>query len=159
MVFYTYMWLREDGTPYYIGKGSGNRAFTGYHVCTPPANPLHILKQEFPDEETAFAAEKFLISFYVRKDLSTGVLRNLTDGGEGPSGAKRSEETRALMSAAAMGHKRNVGRKRSAAECQAISERQRGIVLPHMPGNKHALGKRWKLSEDTKRNISLSKTG
>jgi len=35
--------------------------------------------------------------------LGTGILRNLTDGGEGSHGAVRSKETRAKMSAAAKG--------------------------------------------------------
>ena len=26
MIFYTYMWLREDGTPYYVGKGTLTRS-------------------------------------------------------------------------------------------------------------------------------------
>jgi hypothetical protein len=41
-------------------------------------------------EEEAFELEKFLILLYGRKDLSTGTLINLTDGGEGTSGAIRS---------------------------------------------------------------------
>jgi hypothetical protein len=49
-----------------------------------------------------------LIRFYGRKDLGTGILRNLTDGGEGTSGWIPSEEVRAKMSAA------NTGKKQSA---------------------------------------------
>ena len=89
MTFYTYIWVREDGTPYYVGKGSGNRAF---RKGSPTIDRVFL--QEYPDESAAFAAESFLISFYGRKDLGTGCLRNLTDGGEGGSGHVMSESAR-----------------------------------------------------------------
>src|SRR5580692_7723704 len=78
MEFYTYLWLREDGTPYYVGKGRGRRAF---RKGCPPID--RVLIQAFPSEEDALTAEIFLIAYYGRKDLGTGILRNLTDGGDG----------------------------------------------------------------------------
>jgi hypothetical protein len=79
--FYTYLWLRDDGTPYYVGKGHGKRA---YRKGCPPHD--RILVQPHPSEQDAFAAEIFLILYFGRKDLGAGCLRNLTDGGEGASG-------------------------------------------------------------------------
>jgi hypothetical protein len=89
-VFYTYLWLREDGTPYYVGKGTGERA---YRKSSPPRE--HILVQTWACESDAFFAEMFLISYYGRMDTCTGCLRNHTDGGEGPTGLKWSEASRA----------------------------------------------------------------
>ncbi len=84
MIFYTYLWLRENWIPYYAGKGTGDRAFsTGNHYVACPKDLSRILIQYWPDEDTAFAYERYLIDFYGRKDLGTGCLRNLTDGGEG----------------------------------------------------------------------------
>src|SRR5258708_37388601 len=84
--FYTYLWLREDGTPYYVGKGSGDRAFyKENHKVNPPPSKDYIIIQEHEDSEEALFAEKFLISYYGRKDLHTGILVNLTDGGDGVS--------------------------------------------------------------------------
>lgn len=113
-VFYTYLWLREDGTPYYVGKGRDNRAFIkhGHRASVPPKGS--IILQEFSSEEDAFAAEKFLISYYGRKDLSEGRLINLTDGGEGHSNP--SEITRHKMRKAKEGvsqtseHRKNISR-------------------------------------------------
>ena len=97
--FYTYLWLREDGTPYYVGKGHDKRAFTGHsHTVKCPKDTSRILVQEFPSEETAFAAEKFLIDFYGRLDLGTGCLRNLTIGGEGVVGRPHTEEEKRRVS-------------------------------------------------------------
>ena len=93
-VYYTYLWLREDGTPYYVGKGYGNRAFTGRRNAgqlPPPKSSELILIQEHPSEIDALVAEVFLISYYGRKDSGTGILRNLTDGGDGTSGIIHSE--------------------------------------------------------------------
>ena len=103
-IFYTYLWLREDGTPYYVGKGKGRRAFTkNKHGVKCPNDEQRILVQEFPDESTAFAAEMFLISFYGRKDLKTGCLRNLTAGGEGVAGRHHTEEEKRRVSLALTG--------------------------------------------------------
>jgi hypothetical protein len=108
-MFYTYLWLREDGTPYYVGKGSGNRAFTSWsHGVHKPVTKERIIVQEFDSEEDAFEAEKFLISYYGRLDLGTGCLRNLTDGGENPPshfGRKKTEEHKRKISEAQKGPK------------------------------------------------------
>lgn len=92
MEYYTYAYLREDGTPYYIGKGKGNRAHAKHKrkgigcLPVPPKDRIIKLKQNLTEEE-AFAHEMYMIAVFGRKDLGTGILINLTDGGEGPSGA------------------------------------------------------------------------
>lgn len=47
--------------------------------------------------------ERKLISYYGRKDLGNGNLVNMTDGGDGSTGYKMSEESRKKMSEAAIG--------------------------------------------------------
>ena len=83
--YYTYLWLRIDGSPYYAGKGKGNHGFSSRdHRVKCPQDPVRIITQEWLSEEQAFEAEKFLIAYYGRIDLGTGCLRNLTDGGDAP---------------------------------------------------------------------------
>jgi hypothetical protein len=85
--FYVYLWLREDGTPYYVGKGHGKRAFTSKdHTCHKPVDDSRILILNRDSEQEAFETEKELIANWGRKDLGTGCLRNLTNGGDGVSG-------------------------------------------------------------------------
>jgi hypothetical protein len=80
--FYTYLWLRADATPYYVGKGKDNRAFSGQHSVPPPCR-ARILIQFWSSEQEAFDMEKFYIRLFGRKDNGTGILCNQTDGGEG----------------------------------------------------------------------------
>jgi len=100
--FYVYAFLREDGSPYYIGKGTGNRAWGKRQFRPTDDSRISILKGSLTETE-AFDEERHLIQFYGRKDLGTGILRNLTDGGEGSSGCKRSQETRDKQSVAQTG--------------------------------------------------------
>jgi len=101
--FYTYVWLREDDTPYYVGKGSRERAYTSWgHGVRCPADRAKIVVYPAQTETEALEVEIALIWYYGRKDLGTGCLRNLTDGGENPpsaKGLKRSNETRSTMRA------------------------------------------------------------
>ena len=105
MEYYTYAYLREDGTPYYIGKGKGNRAYVKRKDgINPPSDKsrIIILKRNLTEEES-FKHEIYMIAVFGRKDLGTGILRNKTDGGEGKTGCYHSEETKLKISNAVSG--------------------------------------------------------
>jgi hypothetical protein len=90
--FYTYAYLREDRTPYYIGKGTRDRITDKRKTIKPPKDKSRIifLKQNLTEEE-AFKHEIYMISVFGRIDLRTGILYNRTDGGEGTSNIIRDE--------------------------------------------------------------------
>ena len=102
--FYVYAFLRLDGTPYYIGKGTGRRINrpTGRRFKLPPKDQRKILVGGLTEPE-AIEYEIALISLLGRKDQGRGCLRNLTDGGDGMSGHIPSAEHRAKLSAALKG--------------------------------------------------------
>jgi len=96
MQYYTYAYLREDGTPYYVGKGEKNRIYKkGKCEVKPPKDKSKIifLKQNLTEQE-AFKHEIYMIVVFGRKDLGTGILRNRTNGGEGSSGLKMSDDAK-----------------------------------------------------------------
>lgn len=93
MDYYTYAYLREDGSPYYIGKGRGRRAYrSDCKSAKVPKNRDRVifLKKDLTEEE-AFIHEIYMIAVLGRLDNNTGILRNLTDGGEGFSSKKMKE--------------------------------------------------------------------
>ena len=141
--YYTYLWLREDGTPYYVGKGKDGRAKVKHRGKNPPPEE-RILKQEHPSEKDALAAEVFLISYYGRKDLGTGILNNVSPGGESGGAIRRgphSEETKRKIGAT--NALRLKGRKCSEEHCKNIGKGQEGR----------------KLSPEWIKNMSLSRIG
>ena len=94
--FYVYAYLREHdsktaktGSPYYIGKGSGNRAWKkskAHNIKVPSSDDNILILEGNLSEIGALALERRYIRWYGRKVNFTGILINLTDGGEGISG-------------------------------------------------------------------------
>lgn len=102
-IYYVYAYLRKsDNTPYYIGKGKGNRAFSKHKGLSVPKDKSKIvfLEQNLTNIG-ALALERRYIRWYGRKDNGTGILLNRTDGGEGLSNP--SEDIRKRLSEARIG--------------------------------------------------------
>ena len=131
-IYYVYLYLREDGTPYYVGKGSGDRAYRKGKGEVRPLKDLSnvMIVAKNLNESEAFTLEKKLIKIYGRKDLNTGILRNKTNGGDGPSGAKRSDAHKAAI---AESNRNRVGKIKHTNEWKVENSKR-------MIGNQHSVG-------------------
>lgn len=128
--FYVYLIYdpRQPSEPFYAGKGRGKRMQEHlesnrrdrlklpvqckiYSLLSSGFQPKFEKQEENLSEEEAFASEKQLIRFYGRRNLGTGCLLNMTDGGEGHSGYKCTEELRQKRRKRMMGNKIGVGGK------------------------------------------------
>jgi hypothetical protein len=154
MRYYVYAYLRNNGTPYYIGKGTGNRAWSkGKGEVGKPKELRRITIIERNLTLTgSLAIERQLIRWYGRIDLGTGILRNQTDGGDGGKGAskgnKLSEETKKKISLARVGKKQKPMNEESKKK---LSESLRGKNL----GKKRTEEVKKKISEILKRRKRL----
>jgi len=147
-----YQWIRKDGSPYYIGIGTPRRPYINRRSCgyPPPEERIVILHENLEWEE-ACKIEKELIAFYGRKDIGTGILRNLTGGGDGVLGYKHTDEEKKRRSKANKGKNNpSYGRKHSEETKRKMSERLSGKNNPNY-------GR--KFSEETKKKMSKAKSG
>lgn len=172
-----YTHTRNDNNQvFYVGVGKhSRRAYTKhsrnshwYNVANKHGYTVQITHRDVCYEE-ALSIEKYLVSFYGRRDLKTGSLVNLTDGGDGvenPSvrlsgedhpmyGKKHTEETRIKMCNA---HKNR----------PAYSEKTLQLKRANMVGEKNPMyGRRGKLnpnygkpkSEEHRAKLSQAKIG
>jgi hypothetical protein len=118
-MFYVYVYKDPRPTKnqqvVYVGKGTGDRAWVHWKrrvkgnkgfgaflalLRREKLEPLIELVKDKLDEAEAFYEEMRLIQTYGRRDLGTGTLFNLTDGGEGFSNVVRTDEWRQNLSIA-----------------------------------------------------------
>jgi hypothetical protein len=154
--FYVYHWLREDGTPYYVGKGQTNRAFDKRRLYIPSKDRIKIVKDNLIEQQ-ALDLEMEEILKYGRKDLGTGILRNKTEGGDGHT---PTEETRKKLSIALKGKNKgktawNKGKKLNYNN-GLTGHKPEAIAKIKAARAKQVIGLR---SEETKAKISKAKLG
>jgi hypothetical protein len=145
---------------FYVGKGKDKRAwsYTGRslywtNIVKKYSYIVDIVEENLTEQE-AFDREIFYINKIGRKDLGLGSLINMTDGGDGPSGAIRSQETIEKTKQSRKGYKTSdetkkkmsksqTGRKQSDQAKKKVSEARKGKTL----------------SEEHKRKLSESHKG
>jgi len=142
--FYCYVYVdTKNNKVRYVGKGFGVRAWkhksTGTHnkklhnTIVKRINEGYVMEPFIipaVDEQHAHQIEQYLIKLFGREDQQAGPLFNLTDGGEGVTGLKHSDEQRRKMS------ERRQGKKASEVTKQKLSSILRGA-----PGRRR--GKSW----------------
>lgn len=110
----------KERMPLYVGKGTKRYARAEFHwlernrrnpflnrvlskIAEAELVPIVEIIQAFDTEQDAFNLERALINQYGRRNIGTGTLCNLTDGGEGPNGLVMTLKTRQRMSAVKKG--------------------------------------------------------
>jgi hypothetical protein len=151
--YHLYIYFRPNGVPCYVGigrnkrwldhlkKGSGNRHLKAIIALAGGTTP-HVKIRDGMTKAQAIEAEIALIAAIGRKDLGTGPLVNLTDGGDGPSGFIVGEDVRRII-----GQKSKEKWNDPATRARIIEAQNKGRATPEY---------RKKRSEISKANASNS---
>lgn len=153
--FYVYIYRdprpKKKLVPIYVGKGMAFYKRADIHlrgakneilnrilkkIKAADLQPIVEVVAWYDVEADAFECEKALIAKFGRINLKTGSLANLTDGGEGASGMKLSEETKEKLRVSATGRK-------ASDETKAKMSASRKLVT---------------ISDDTRAKLSVSLT-
>lgn len=133
-LFYTYIWRDGNGVPFYVGKGTDNRA-QNVKARSREFKEVYALGgcfveivDYFMHESQVHANEVELIARYGRRDMG-GLLVNKTDGGEGARGWQPSAETREKIGAASRGKKLSSDHRAAIGKSLLGNARRSGI--PH----------------------------
>lgn len=136
--YYVYAWCYPDGRVFYIGKGCGRRDKRPKHqnnelfkrvvakIYRGGGAPRVERWQDGICEVDALLLEVSYIKLFGRRDNGTGILANLTDGGEGASGFVPTEETRSKLSRAHAGNKNAVGHRHTEETLARLSASHTG---------------------------------
>jgi hypothetical protein len=155
-MYYVYLLCKPDATPFYVGKGKGDRihqhereARKGHmcHKCNTirkvwrSGDEIYKIKVLLTDNEgVAFWVERTLIALYRSLDVR---LCNLTDGGQGTSGVIPTAET--------------IAKRRAMAESKEYRQKlstgvRRALTRPEYRANLSASQRKlWTQSEHRKR--------
>jgi hypothetical protein len=148
-VYGVYMHCKPDGNPFYIGKGTAKRSrdfFTARNprhrntVAKYGQDSILVKFMACVDESSALEMEKGLIKVFRTCGFD---LANYTDGGDGVSGLKHSEETRKKMSLGRLG-KRNTEQHNKLISARLLGVKKAPFSAKHKEKlGALAKGKRW----------------
>ena len=130
----------SDSTIFYVGIGSEDRPYrksgrSSLWNSTVNKNGYYVeVILEGLEWKEACEIETYLIKQFGRKDLRTGYLVNLTEGGDGTVGGKHSEESKKKMSEANKGNTYALGNKHSEETRSKMSEDKSKKVIDTVTG-------------------------
>jgi len=165
--YYTYILCRNNGAPFYVGVGLGKRVTDHTSKCelTKGQNRLKVntTKKELAeygsikyvlvtltkDRSRCLDLEIKLIAKYGRQVDSSGILTNITSGGEGASGKSCSDKTKSIKSEIGLSRREEFS-EYAKEQWRNYTPEQREVRLAHFKNVRNNEKARAKISATSK---------